>query len=320
MQARRPAAAPEAPGCGDAHAAAGRSRAAADRPAAVTRERQPLRRVPGVPRSAPTKPRTSAPFSWLRQHRRAHPLRCAPWRGESERARQQGGDEQRGSVERAPAQMRARRGIATNGHGRRQRRRLNRQREVDGDAAAEADRRASRSRALLLGFGRRRASGVLAAPSAGAPAVGRCVRRRPEHNPRAPGPFPSGPGLQCMCRRASSRIRSQSKTRMTHKTSQRRHTRRALCALAHGLPAHRRRPHRPVQLALRQGPRRQDSAAHRGYGPRAQQPGGRRRHSRRPEVAGARLGRRTRLAVRPRPRHRQVAERCSPPATPTSAI
>ena len=41
-------------------------------------------------------------------------------------------------------------------------------------------------------------------------------------------------------------------------------------------------------------------AAHRGYRPRAQQRGGRRRHPRRPEVAGARLGRRRRLAVRAR--------------------
>ena len=48
--------------------------------------------------------------------------------------------------------------------------------------------------------------------------------------------------------------------------------------------------------------RRQDAAAHRGYRPRALDRCGHRRHSRRPDLARPRLGRRTDLAVRPRRR------------------
>src|SRR5439155_1117973 len=66
---------------------------------------------------------------------------------------------------------------------------------------------------------------------------------------------------------------------------------RPLRALAHRLPAHRRRPHRAVQLAVGAEEQGRIRAAHRGHRPVAQHAAERRGDHRRPQVARARLGR-----------------------------
>src|SRR5689334_8189087 len=71
----------------------------------------------------------------------------------------------------------------------------------------------------------------------------------------------------------------------------------ALRPLTHGLSAYRRRPNRPLQLALRSPPRREVPAAHRGYGPGALDDGRHRGHPRRNALARARLGRARILSV-----------------------
>ena len=70
-------------------------------------------------------------------------------------------------------------------------------------------------------------------------------------------------------------------------------------ALAHGLPPRRRRPHRPVQLALRPPDRRRVPAAHRGHRHRAQPARADRRHPALDPVARPGVGRRAGAPVRP---------------------
>src|SRR5438309_7204481 len=65
----------------------------------------------------------------------------------------------------------------------------------------------------------------------------------------------------------------------------------SLRTIAHGRAAHRRRAHRPVQLAGGAARARHDGAAHRGHRPRALDGGERRADPRRAELARARLGR-----------------------------
>ena len=73
---------------------------------------------------------------------------------------------------------------------------------------------------------------------------------------------------------------------------------RPLRPFPHRVPAHRRRAHGALQLALRPPCRRPVPAAHRGHRSRAQQRGGRGGDPRRPPLARARLGGRAGLPVR----------------------
>ena len=70
-------------------------------------------------------------------------------------------------------------------------------------------------------------------------------------------------------------------------------------AVSHGCAAHRRRPHRAVQLAAGAPLRRRAGAAHRGHRPRALHAGEHRADPRRAGLAGARLGRGADPADRP---------------------
>ena len=70
-----------------------------------------------------------------------------------------------------------------------------------------------------------------------------------------------------------------------------RHDPRPFRAVAHRLPARRRRPHRALQLALRAAARRRVRAAHRGHRRRAVVRRDGRGHPRRPALARPRLGR-----------------------------
>ena len=95
----------------------------------------------------------------------------------------------------------------------------------------------------------------------------------------------------------------------------------ALRALADRLPAHRRRAHRALQLALRPPHRRHVPAAHRGHRPRPLDPRGDRRRSSRACAGSASTGTARRSASSPRAgRHAEVGRtRCSPAAPPTAA-
>ena len=86
------------------------------------------------------------------------------------------------------------------------------------------------------------------------------------------------------------------------------------------LPAHRRRAHGAVQLALRPPPRRQDAAAHRGHRPRALDRGGDRRRSSTASPGSASTGTATPSTSSPAPRATARSPRaCSPPAAPITA-
>ena len=70
-----------------------------------------------------------------------------------------------------------------------------------------------------------------------------------------------------------------------------RHDPHPLRSQPHRLPAHRRRPHRALQLGVRAPPRRQVHPAHRGHRPRALDAGIGAGHPRRDALARPRLGR-----------------------------
>ena len=189
------------------------------------------------------------------------------------------------------------------------------------DAGPAADRVARKPAALPASLADRsspscssqRASSNEARPAPTAdsrPSSARRRRRRCAARPQAwpwlPRPRPSLCGLwppltdpAVLCYIGALPPSQQQSTPDDRQDPERPRADRALCPFPDRLPAYRRGAHGAVQLALRQGPRRQDAAAHRGHRPRAPDAGRRRRHPRWAQVAGARLDRRARIAVRP---------------------
>ena len=103
-----------------------------------------------------------------------------------------------------------------------------------------------------------------------------------------------------LCRHAARLLEPRARFRFRMLEPRHVKDRHPLRALPDRLPAHRRRAHGPVQLALRPALRRHVPPAHRGHRPRALDAGRGRRHPRRPQLARPPLGRRGDEPVRPR--------------------